>query len=61
MLDYNSDSDLQKGDILVSPKHIEIYTGNGKVFSCGDNASMRELEWHKTIYAGQGNKIIRIK
>lgn len=61
MIDYNSDSQLQKGDILVSPLHVEIYTENGKVFSCGDNAPMRELEWHKTIYAGQGNKIIRIK
>lgn len=60
-MDYNSDSDLQKGDILVSLDHIEIYTENGKVFSCGSNKSMRELEVNKSINAGQGNKIIRVK
>ena len=63
MLEYNSDSDLQKGDILVTTQHVEIYSGNGKVFSCGDNPPMQSLEWNKSssMVPGNGCRIIRIK
>lgn len=59
MIDYNSDDDLKSGDILVSKSHVEIYSGDGKVFSCGDNPPMKELESNKTISPGN-SKIIRI-
>ena len=52
-----------KGDILVTTQHVEIYSGNGKVFSCGDNPPMQSLEWNKSssMVPGNGCRIIRIK
>ena len=61
MIDFVSQADLRKGDILVSTGHTEIYVGNGQVFSCGSINSMKELEYSQSIQAKQNTKIIRIK
>lgn len=36
-----SSSQLQPGDILLFDGHIEIYAGNGKVYSCGSTDSIQ--------------------
>ncbi|MBP3502088.1 MAG: hypothetical protein J6K42_01195 [Clostridia bacterium] len=61
MIDFVSQADLRKGDILVSTGHIEIYVGNGQVFSCGSINSMKELESSRSIEPNNNTKIIRIK
>lgn len=60
---YDSDSiPLKKGDILVTRKHVEIFSGNdGKVYSCGSDNSMKEIESNISNKAGSGTKIIRIR
>lgn len=63
MLDYNSDSDLQLGDILVVKDHVEIYAGDGNVFSCGDQVYLSDIINGKSVKMNPGGnvKIIRFK
>ena len=58
--------EMQPGDILCYDGHVEIYAGNGRVYSCGWNDKIQDpgtddLPESTTMHAPPITKVLRIQ